>query len=450
MFIDQVEITVEAGAGGKGAATFRREKFVPRGGPSGGDGGRGGSIILEVDPGLGTLLDFRYNRRFRAGDGEEGQAKKRSGRDGEDVVIRVPPGTVVTDMETGQVLADLVRPGERVTVARGGSGGRGNLHFTSSVRQAPHFAELGEPGEKRRLRLDLKLVADVGVIGFPSVGKSSLIAAASAARPKIAEYPFTTLTPHLGLVAIGPGESFVLADMPGLIEGAHAGAGLGDRFLRHIERTLVLIHMLDVSGLSGRDPIQDFHTINMELALRSADLAARPQVIALNKIDVCADLALVERLERELARNGWEVHRISAATHAGVKELIHAVWQRVRRARLESAAVPVGGAPPQHVIIRGPSESDDRAWEVQREDGGVWRVRGKALERFVQRYDLDNEEAVRRLQHIFERTGVHRRLRELGASHGDTVRIGDSEFLFHDEDVEELAPRRRRMKREPA
>ncbi|MBM3496616.1 MAG: GTPase ObgE, partial [Armatimonadetes bacterium] len=344
MFVDQVEITIEAGAGGAGAATFRREKYVPRGGPSGGDGGNGGSIVLEVDPNLSTLLDFHYNRQYRATSGENGQAKKRSGRDGVDLVLRVPPGTTATDAESGAVLADLTEYGEKAVIAQGGRGGRGNLHFTSSVRQAPKFAELGESGERRKVRLDLKLVADVGIIGFPSVGKSTLIAAASAARPKIAEYPFTTLAPNLGVVSVGPSQSFAMADMPGLVAGAHKGVGLGDRFLRHIARTSVLIHMLDVSGLAGRDPLEDFRAVNEELRLYDAALADRPQVVALNKMDVAADSEAVSSLTVSLERDGLPVFPISAATHDGVERLMQFVWQTLQQHRPETMAAASSGA----------------------------------------------------------------------------------------------------------
>jgi GTP-binding protein len=462
MFVDQAEVWVEAGAGGAGAATFRREKFVPRGGPSGGDGGSGGSIILEADPGLSTLLDFRYSRQYRADRGQDGQAKKRAGASGKDLVLRVPEGTLVTDADTGEAVADLIEPGQRFVVARGGAGGRGNLHFASSVRQAPRFAELGEPGQSRRLRLDLKLVADVGVVGFPSVGKSTLIAAASAARPKIAEYPFTTLTPNLGLVCIGPSESFVLADMPGLVEGAHTGAGIGDRFLRHIERTRVLIHMLDVSGLTERSPLADFRAVNWEMALHSPDLASRPQIVALNKTDLVADADRCSRIASELERDGWEVHKVSAATHAGVRELLRAVWQRLRSLdtaaeRPEAGAVARGAVPNEasaacpagHMVFRGPERTREREWKVAREADGAWAVFGRSLERLVRRTDLSNDQAVARLQHALEKAGVHRKLREMGACQDDTVRIGEAEFVFDDEDLERVRHRRRRRKGEP-
>ncbi len=432
MFVDQVEIVVEAGAGGNGAATFRREKYVPRGGPSGGDGGSGGSIILEVDPNLSTLLDFRFNRQYRAPRGEDGHNKKRAGRDGADVVLRVPPGTIATDVESGETLADLVSAGQRAVIARGGQGGRGNLHFTTSVRQAPKFAELGEQGERRRVRLDLKLVADVGVIGMPSVGKSTLIAAASAARPKIADYPFTTLVPNLGVVSVGPSQSFVMADMPGLVPGAHRGVGLGDRFLRHIDRTRILVHMLDVSGTTDRNPLEDFHAINAELRLYDAALSERPQIVALNKTDVVADPASVTALASELERLGYAAVPISAATHEGVRTLIHAIWRLLQeRPPVETPPDIVG-----HRVITGPASADDRAWAVRRDHTGAWIVEGKSIERLVQRTDLGNEDAVARLQQTLERAGIHRKLRDLGAKHDDTVRIGDAEFTFDDEDLD--------------
>jgi GTP-binding protein len=440
MFVDQVEITVEAGAGGAGAATFRREKYVPRGGPSGGDGGNGGSIVLQVDLGLSTLLDFRYNRQYRAVSGENGQAKKRAGRDGSDLVLRVPPGTTATDAETGEALADLTDAGQTATIARGGMGGRGNLHFTSSVRQAPKFAELGEPGERRRVRLDLRLVADVGIIGFPSVGKSTLIAAASAARPKIADYPFTTLVPNLGIVSIGPSQSFAMADMPGLVEGAHRGVGLGARFLRHIARTRVLIHMLDVSGLTGRDPLDDLRAVNEELRLHDAALASRPQIVALNKTDVAADADEVAKVAATLEREGLPVHAIAAATHAGVERLMLAVWNMIEEARRSETDARSAGADADaasgHVIIHGPPADDGRAYSIRRDDTGTWVVEGRSLERLVIRTDMANDDAVTRLQQTLERSGVHRKLREMGARHDDTVRVGRSEFLFDDEDLE--------------
>jgi GTPase len=433
MFVDQVEVEVLAGNGGNGAATFRTEKFVPHGGPNGGDGGRGGSVVLEVDPHLSTLLDFRYQRQYKAPRGGDGQSKDMYGKDGQDLILKVPPGTVVYDRDTGELLADLTAPGGRAVVAKGGVGGRGNTHFANAVHQAPKFAEKGEPGEQRWLRLELKLLADVGLLGYPSVGKSTLIAAVSAARPKIAEYPFTTLVPNLGVVYVEPQKSFVMADLPGLIEGAHEGIGLGHQFLRHVERTRVLVHMLDVSGLSGRDPLEDFRIINRELLLYNPEMARLPQVVALNKIDVVADVAPVERLERTLRGEGHEVFRISAATRYGLEPLLYRLWDMIEEAR---ASTPI--APDTQVVhIKAERKADTRRWEVRRATSGEWLVEGKGMERMVAMTDLNNPYGVRRLQRSLERIGVDRKLKEMGVKDGDTVRIGAAEFNYQDEDKEE-------------
>ena len=328
-FIDEVVIRVRAGDGGKGAVAFRREKFVPKGGPSGGDGGDGGSIVLVVDEGLSTLLDFRYRSEFDAPAGQPGANKDRYGRAGEDVILRVPPGTQVYDDAAGQLLADLQQHGQRFVAARGGRGGRGNIHFATSTDRAPRRAEPGTPAEERKIRLELKLLADVGLLGFPNVGKSSLIARISAARPKIADYPFTTLVPNLGTVGLSDERSFVVADIPGLIEGAHAGAGLGDRFLRHLERTRLLVHLLDPSAAEGTDrtPLRDFEAMNRELALYDPMLAARPQIVAINKIDLPHVRKRLTTLARPFARRGITLHPISAATGEGVDALLEAIWR---------------------------------------------------------------------------------------------------------------------------
>jgi len=335
-FVDQARIHVHAGDGGKGAVAFRREKFVPKGGPSGGDGGDGGSIVLEVDPGLSTLLDFRYRKEYRARSGEPGANKDMYGRAGEDLVLRVPPGTQIFDDATGDLLADLRADGERFVVARGGRGGRGNMHFATPTDRAPRHAEPGTPGEERDIRLDLKLLADVGLLGFPNVGKSSLIARISAARPKIADYPFTTLVPNLGMVRLSDDRSLVVADIPGLIAGAHEGAGLGDRFLRHVERTRVLVHLLDASvaaGGAGRTPLRDFEAINRELALFDPELAKRPQIVALNKIDLPDVRRQLKRIEAPFARRKIRLLPISAATGEGVDALLESVWRVLARER---------------------------------------------------------------------------------------------------------------------
>jgi GTP-binding protein len=326
-FVDQALIRVRAGDGGNGAVAFRREKFVPKGGPSGGDGGDGGSVVLVVDEGLSTLLDFRYKKEYQAPSGQSGSNKDKYGRGGEDLVLRVPPGTEVNDEVTGARLADLRAHGERFVLAKGGHGGRGNIHFATSTDRAPRRSEPGLPGEERAVRLDLKLLADVGLLGFPNVGKSSLIARISAARPKIADYPFTTLVPNLGMVRLSGERSFVVADIPGLIEGAHHGAGLGGRFLRHLERTRVLVHLLDATAGPNRSPLRDFDAINRELALFDPALATRPQLVVLNKID----LPDVERARRRLttafARRKIRLLAISAATGEGVAALLEAAWK---------------------------------------------------------------------------------------------------------------------------
>ena len=325
-FVDEATIRVKAGAGGKGAIAFRREKFVPKGGPSGGDGGAGASVVLVVDEGLSTLLDFRYRHEFAAPSGDSGQNKDRYGRAGEDVVLRVPPGTQVFDDATGDLIGDLRAHGERMVVAQGGKGGRGNIHFATSTDRAPRKAEPGTPGQERTVRLELKLLADVGLLGFPNVGKSSLIARISAARPKIADYPFTTLVPNLGTVGLSGERSFVVADIPGLIEGAHAGAGLGDRFLRHLDRTRLLVHLLDATQ-TGRTPLRDYEAINRELALYAPDLAARPQLVVLNKIDLPDVRKRAKQIARPFAKRGIRLHAISAATGEGTAELLESIWR---------------------------------------------------------------------------------------------------------------------------
>lgn len=321
MFIDEVVIQVKAGDGGNGCCAFRREKYVPRGGPSGGDGGRGGDVILEASQHENTLLRYRFNPEHRAGRGRHGEGSNRTGRDGESVVLPVPVGTLVYDAETNELLYDFTRPGERFLVARGGRGGRGNARFASPTNQAPTYCEPGEPGECKRLRLELKLLADVGLVGFPNAGKSTLISRLSAARPKIADYPFTTLEPHLGVVQCDEERSFVMADIPGLIEGAHRGQGLGIRFLRHIERTRLLAHLVDVSEASGRDPAQDFEIVLRELAEFSADLASKPMLVVATKMDALQDSARLASLQRAAEARGLELVAISSVTGQGLEEL---------------------------------------------------------------------------------------------------------------------------------
>jgi GTP-binding protein len=339
-FVDQARIHVRAGDGGKGAVAFRREKFVPLGGPSGGDGGNGGSVVLVVDGGLSTLLDFRYRKEYLAKAGVNGANKDRYGRAGEDLVLRVPPGTQVFDDDSGELLADLRADSERFVVVAGGKGGRGNIHFATSTDRAPRRSEPGFPGKEKSVRLELKLLADIGLLGFPNVGKSSLIARISAARPKIADYPFTTLVPNLGMVRLSGDRSFVVADIPGLIEGAHEGTGLGDRFLRHLERTRLLIHLLDASAGNGRTPLRDWETLNRELALYDPALAARPQLVVINKLDIPEVASKRKQLSMPFKRRGIPLYFISAVTGEGVGELLEAGWALLQRERAAAAAAP--------------------------------------------------------------------------------------------------------------
>ncbi len=343
-FLDRARIVVKGGDGGNGVTAFRREKFVPRGGPSGGDGGRGGSVYMEATQQLNTLLQFRFNPEFRAGRGAHGEGSNRHGRNGEDVVILVPVGTVVTDSETGELFHDFSEPGERVTIAEGGRGGRGNAQFATSTNRAPRYHEDGQPGEIHTLNLELKLIADVGLVGYPNVGKSTLISRISAARPKIGDYPFTTLEPNLGVVAYGE-RDFVVADIPGLIEGAHAGTGLGLEFLRHVERTKLLLHVIDVSSATGRDPVTDFLTITQELDLYKTDLLEKPQMVAASKMDAVDDPSRVERLRDFCDERGLEMFEISAVTGRGIDKLVNALGARLEHIQKTIQAT----APPQEV-----------------------------------------------------------------------------------------------------
>ena len=433
IFVDEVTIEVNAGDGGNGAVAFRKEKYVPRGGPNGGDGGQGADIILEADSNLSTLLDFRYQQKYDAERGIHGIGRDMHGKNAVDMLLKVPLGTVATDVDTGQVLADLTRHGQRAVIARGGQGGKGNAHFASSVQQAPKFAENGEPGEQRQVRLELKLLADVGLIGYPNVGKSTLIAALSAARPKIADYPFTTLVPNLGVVRVDEERTFVVADIPGLIEGASEGVGLGHQFLRHVERTRLLVHVIDVSGTTGRDPLDDYAIINRELAAYSELLDALPQVIALNKTDV-ADPETVELLHAEFAEEDRPVFAISAATRAGLEPLVYFLAERLAEIPRPAPALDEETVRITPDTMRGRRPS--RRWEASYDAGEqVYVVSGPGMERLVAMTDLNNEAALHRLQRTLEKSGVVNKLRALGAKEGSAVRIRDIEFNFVDEDA---------------
>jgi GTP-binding protein len=430
MFIDEVEIEVKAGAGGNGIIAFRREKYVPRGGPSGGDGGKGGSVVLLTDGRLTTLIDYRYKHSYQAERGKDGGPNCMTGAGGADLVLNIPVGTQVYDADTGGLLADLVVEGQKAVVAQGGRGGWGNARFATPVRRTPRYAENGEPGEHRRLRLELKLLADVGIIGFPNVGKSTLIARVSAARPKIADYPFTTLVPNLGVVRVDERRSFVMADIPGLIEGAHAGAGLGDRFLRHVERTRMLVHMLDVSGLTGRDPADDFDVVNRELRLYNPELAGLPQVVALNKIDVSGARDHAEKLAPTFQSRGFQVYLISAATGEGVPQLVYFLADELEKL---DKAVPTP-AEAQEIVRISPAALDRRRYEAKKVGDHEFVVEGKGIERTVAMTNLSSDETVRRLHRKLDRLGVIRALKDLGIEDGDTVRIGAVEFDYASDD----------------
>ncbi|MCL6477154.1 MAG: GTPase ObgE [Peptococcaceae bacterium] len=424
MFYDKAKIYVKGGDGGNGCVAFRREKYVPNGGPWGGDGGRGGNVILVGDGGLRTLVDFRYQRHYKAGRGRHGMGKNMHGRSGEDLVLRIPVGTVVREDQTGRLIGDITRHGQSLVVARGGRGGRGNARFATMFNKAPKMAENGEPGEEFWLSLELKLLADVGLVGLPNAGKSSLISKISAARPKVADYPFTTTVPNLGVVRVGEGQSFVVADIPGLIEGAHAGYGLGHEFLRHVERTRVLVHLVDISGYEGRDPVKDFHMVNRELALYNPRLAEKPMLVAANKMDLPGAGENFASLCQQLG-DRYEAFPISALTGEGVERLV------ARLGRLLATIPPEEPDVIDEKEIAGALHSAEPRFTI-RKDGGVFTVSGKEIERHVAMTNLDNEEAVRRLQRIMYLMGIDRALREAGAANGDTVRIKDFEFEYRE------------------
>ena len=435
IFIDEVEVYFRAGDGGNGATTFRREKHVPRGGPDGGDGGRGGSLFVETSLHLSTLIEFRPGKVYRADRGGDGLGKKMSGKNGADMILKVPVGTQVKDVKTGVVLADLTRYPQRELIAKGGHGGRGNQHFVSSIQQAPAFAEKGEPAENYDVSLELKLLADVGLLGFPNVGKSTLLSRVSAAKPKIADYHFTTLVPNLGVVRVDDNSNFVMADIPGLIEGASEGAGIGIRFLKHLERTRLLIHLVDISGMTGRDPLEDYRIINAELAAWSAELAALQQVIALSRTDIITEPGVIEKYKAHFESLGMSVFPISSVTGENITPLIwhvHQILEKIPRSEAQ------GDIPAGVVYITPsarPADEDPKNFSVERDDAGVLVVAGKGLERIVAMTDMDNEIAVRRLQRRLERLGVFKKLKAANATEGDTVRIRDVEFDYIDDEA---------------
>lgn len=423
-FIDRSKISVRAGDGGNGKSSFRREKFVPKGGPDGGDGGKGGDVVLEVDANVNTLLNFRFNRRYVAENGDAGDRKKQYGRGAADCVIKVPQGTIVKDAETGELLADLTELGQRAIVAKGGRGGRGNAKFKSASRRAPTFAEFGEPGESRELLLELKLLADVGLVGYPSVGKSSLIAAVSSARPEIADYHFTTLVPVLGVVSLGYEKSFVMVDIPGLIEGAADGVGLGHDFLRHIERTKLILHIVDAAAVDGRNPVEDFNKINVELKKYSEKLSERLQILVANKVDLPQAKENLPALEELAEREGIKFFAISAATHENLDALINYVGKRLEEIVPEVAQVDA-------VKIFDVDKEDDPVI-IERNDAADFIVRNKNLEKIVAMTNFDNSEGLRRFQFIWRMKNLDALLKARGIKEGMTVHIGGLEFEWQE------------------
>lgn len=422
MFIDRARIFVQSGKGGDGMSSFRHEKFVPKGGPNGGDGGQGGNVVLVADRNVNTLVDFRFRRLFKAKPGGKGEGSNKYGRNAEDLLITVPLGTIVKDEETGQVMADLSRDGQRAIVAKGGRGGRGNWHFRTSANRTPTFAERGEPGEERWLRLELKVLADVGLLGYPSVGKSSILRKVSAAQPEVAAYHFTTLNPILGVVNLPDHRSFVMADIPGLIDGASEGVGLGHDFLRHIERTKILIHVVDVSGIEGRDPIEDYEKINAELAKYSEKLSRKQQIVAANKIDLLGDSDNLERLMDYMAAHGVEVYPICAMTGEGMDKLLERVWTMLEEYVEEPDETT------EEVVYKAQNKPD---FEVKRDDDGAFVITGARIENLVAMTNFDDDQSLRRFQRIWRYMELDKLLQEHGIQDGNTVRIYSMEFEYH-------------------
>lgn len=425
VFVDVARIFVKGGDGGRGSNAVRREKFVEYGGPWGGDGGRGGNVIFVVDSGLNTLIDFKYQKHFKAERGEIGDTKGMHGAKGGDLVVKVPPGTVIKNDDTGEVMYDLTQPGQQVVIAKGGRGGRGNMRFQTRENNMPTFYEKGEPGEEFWLLLELKVMADVGLVGFPNAGKSTFLSRVSAAKPKVANYPFTTLNPILGVVDVGDGRGFVLADIPGLIEGAHAGVGLGHEFLRHVERTKVLIHVLDGGGTEGRDPLEDFQIIHNELEQFNPDLVTRPTLVAFNKMDLPEAQDNLPRVKAELEKLGHEVFPISGVTGEGMKPLLQ------RAADLVAAYVPPAEPEPEAVKVYRPKEEEFQIYG----ENGVWYVKGKEIEKLVAMTMWENDDAIKRFVKIMKSMGIEDRLREYGAVDGQTIRIADIEFELSSEPI---------------
>lgn len=428
MFTDYVKIYAQAGKGGNGAISFRHEKYVAAGGPDGGDGGRGGDVYFKVDPDANTLIEFRFKKKFKAENGENGQGARKYGKSAEDLYIPVPIGTVIKDAETNQVLADLSTPGQEALILKGGRGGLGNSHFATATRQAPRFAQDGEPGEEKELVLELKLLADVGLIGFPNVGKSTFLSKVTSATPKIANYHFTTIEPNLGVVTSKYGDSFVIADIPGIIEGASDGVGLGIQFLRHIERTRLLLHFIDVSGTEGRDPVKDYQVINDELKDYSEKLSHRTQIIVANKSDIVQDDDNYKKLADIAEKNGQKIFKISAATGEGVEELMNYVSKTLKELPKEDlidVATPSEGEKVYRL------ETKKEPFEISKEKG-VWIVKGEEVDRIIRKVNITDYESLFFLHRKLNELGLDKALKKAGIHDGDTVKIGNYEMEWED------------------
>ncbi|MFC4558942.1 GTPase ObgE [Virgibacillus kekensis] len=424
MFVDQVNVYVKAGDGGNGLVAYRREKYVPKGGPAGGDGGNGGDVVFKVDEGLNTLMDFRYNRHFKAKRGENGMSKNQHGKNADPLVVAVPPGTTVYDEETGETIADLTTHEQEAVIAQGGRGGRGNSRFATPRNPAPEFAENGEPGQERNIKVELKLLADVGLVGFPSVGKSTLLSVVSAAKPKIADYHFTTLAPNLGVVDTGDQRSFVMADLPGLIEGAHEGVGLGHQFLRHVERTRVILHVIDIASTEGRDPYDDFIKINEELKAYDETLMNRPQIIAANKMDMPGAEENLQEFKQKLNKD-YPIHAISALTKEGLRDILYEIADSLEKIPKHSTEVV---ETEEQVVYR--YKKEEIPFAITRDPDGAFVLSGVKIEKLFKMTDFNRDEAVQRFARQIRGMGVDEELRKRGAKDGDTIRIMDFEFEF--------------------
>ncbi|MDF2814253.1 MAG: obg [Paenibacillus sp.] len=429
MFLDKAKIYVKGGDGGDGLVAFRRELYVPMGGPAGGDGGRGGDVIFRVDEGLRTLIDFRYQKHFKANRGEKGRNKSQNGANADDMIVRVPPGTVVIDDDTQEILADLVRHEQEVVIAKGGRGGRGNIRFATATNTAPELAENGEEGKERWVVLELKVMADVGLVGFPSVGKSTLLSVVSAAQPKIGAYHFTTITPNLGVVDVGDGRSFVMADLPGLIEGAHEGVGLGHEFLRHVERTRVILHVVDMAGTEGRDPYDDWLKINEELRLYNENLAERPQIVVANKMDIPEAEDNLALFKERLAEDGLEVEilPISAVTKKGVQEVLYRAMDVLATIPEAPLVEEVSGVSERKIYKL--DQDENRDFTIRREND-TFIIESPGIEKMIKRMNLGSHEALQRFARVMRKLGIDDALRKKGAEDGHLVQIGDFEFEF--------------------